>query len=250
MIEMFFNDINEIKYDVAFFTCQHCFISQSFDNKNELKNYVLNIHQFGIRFFEIIRRLQQTNNDEHTKKHVYNFFSLSFMRYAIIQTSIFDWNFTSCLNINENVFLCDSNFVFRDRDVYNFVKRVKFIIIIEIVDMKILNKYIEKKVLLNFNKIFVIIKIYLIKDFQFDLIIDMNVLMLWTKPYHWLNKRETGRVCLRAWHRNVNILAEQSASYPSTIIIIKTTSTCSSAFCSLQHDSSINSMPIMFSSHT
>ena len=59
--------------------------------------------------------------------------------------------------------------------------------------------------------------------------------LLWTKSYHWLNKRETNRVCLRTWHRNVNILAEQSASYSSTIIIIKTTSTCSPAFCPLQN---------------
>ena len=80
------------------------------------------------------------------------------------------------MNIDENVFLCDSSFVLRDRDVYDFVKRAKLIIIIEVVDMRILNKYIEKKMLLNFNKISVIIKVYLIKSFQFDFIIDMNVL--------------------------------------------------------------------------
>ena len=90
MIDVFFNDINVIKYDVVFFTCQHCFISQLFDNKNELKDYVLNIYQFDIRFFEVVRRLQQTSKNEHAKKHVYNFFSLFFMNYAIIQASIFD----------------------------------------------------------------------------------------------------------------------------------------------------------------
>ena len=42
--------------------------------------------------------------------------------------------------------------------------------------MKVLNKYIEKKMLLNFNKILVTIKVYLIKNLQFDFIIDMNVL--------------------------------------------------------------------------
>ena len=63
MIDVFFNNINEIKYDVVFFTCQHCFISQSFDNKNESRNHMLNIHQFDIRFFEVIRRLQQTNKN-------------------------------------------------------------------------------------------------------------------------------------------------------------------------------------------
>ena len=36
------------------------------------------------------------------------------------------------MNIDENVFLYNRNFVFRDRDVYNFVKRIKFIIVIEI----------------------------------------------------------------------------------------------------------------------
>ena len=42
--------------------------------------------------------------------------------------------------------------------------------------MRVLNKYIEKKMLLNFNKVFVTMKVYLIKSFQFDFIIDINVL--------------------------------------------------------------------------
>ena len=66
--------------------------------------------------------------------------------------------------------------MFRDRDVYDFVKRVRSIIIIEVVDMRVLNKYIEKKMLLNSNKIFVIVKVYLVESFQSDFIIDMNVL--------------------------------------------------------------------------
>ena len=90
MTDVFFNDINEVKYDVAPLTCQHCPTPQSFDNRNELRNHVLNIHQFDIRSPEAIRRLQQTNKNEHAKKHVYNFSPPSFMSYATIQTSIFD----------------------------------------------------------------------------------------------------------------------------------------------------------------
>ena len=44
MAGVFFNDINEVKYGVAFFTCQHCSTSQSFGNKNELRDHVLNIY--------------------------------------------------------------------------------------------------------------------------------------------------------------------------------------------------------------
>ena len=92
---------------------------------------MFDIHQFDIRFLQIIRWLQQINKNEHAKKHVYNFFHF-FINYVIIQISIFDWKLTLCLNIDENVFLYNRNFVFRDRDVYNFVKRIKFIIVIEI----------------------------------------------------------------------------------------------------------------------
>ena len=87
MIEFFFNNSNDTKYNVSFFTCQYCFISRSFDNKNELKNHVLNYYHVDIRFFEIIRRFQKSNHNEHAKKHVYFFL---FMNYAIIQISIFD----------------------------------------------------------------------------------------------------------------------------------------------------------------
>ena len=79
------------------------------------------------------------------------------------------------MNTNENVFLCDRDFLF-NRNINDFVHRFKFIIIIKIVDIQICDKYINTKVLLNLNKISVQIKTYLINNFQSSFIINMNVL--------------------------------------------------------------------------
>ena len=134
--------------------------------------FINSIYAFSKSYDDYNRRTRTS-----MRKNMFTiFFSSFFMGYVTIQISIFDWELTSCLNTDENVFLCDSSFVFRDRDVYDFVKRTRLIIIIEVVDMKVLNKYIEKKMLLNFNKVFVIIKAYLVEGLQFDFIIDMNVL--------------------------------------------------------------------------
>ena len=111
------------------------------------------------------------------RKNMYITFFLSFfMNYATIQILFFDYNFTFCLNIDENVFLCDQSLLSFNQNYSNFVHRIKFITIIKVANMQILNQYINQKMLLNFNKISVFIKIYLINNLQFDLIINMNVL--------------------------------------------------------------------------
>ena len=54
--------------------------------------------------------------------------------------------------------------------------RTKSIIVIEIVDQQICDEYIEQKVLIEFNKFSLRVKIYLIQNFQSNLIIDINIL--------------------------------------------------------------------------
>ena len=106
---MFFNNNNQFKYDLTSFICQQSSCSRLFDNVMKLRNYVLNYYDVDIESVEFKYHMHKINNDEHAQKHVYNFFSFFFMSYATIQNSIFDWNLTSCLNINENVFLCQAS---------------------------------------------------------------------------------------------------------------------------------------------
>ena len=105
-----------------------------------------------------------------------NFFSSSSINYTTIQTLIFDYNLILCLNINENVLLCNCILLFLYVNQLSLVRRTKFIIIAKVAGMQILDQYIEYNVLLDLNRIPVSIKVYLINELQFDLIINMNVL--------------------------------------------------------------------------
>ena len=128
------------------------------------------------RAIESRYRTKNVEYKQHAKKHVYNFFFSIFMSYVMIQTSIFDFDLTSCLNIDENVSLCDRSFLSKNRDRYDLVHFIKFITIIDVVDMQIFDQYIEQKMLLNSNKVFIQIKTYFVNSFQFDFIIKTNVL--------------------------------------------------------------------------
>ena len=141
-----------------------------------MRDYVLNYYDVNTRFVELKYRNKKIKYIQHAKKHIYNFVSSFFMNYAIIQISIFDFDLKLCLNIEKNVSLYDRSLLSQNRNYYNLDHRIKFITIIEVVDIQILNQYIKQKMLLNFNKISVFVKIYLINNFQFDLIINMNVL--------------------------------------------------------------------------
>ena len=147
-----------------------------FDNFVELRNYVLNYYEVNTRAIESRYRTKNVEYKQHAKKHVYNFFFSIFMSYVMIQTSIFDFDLTSCLNIDENVFLCDRNLLSKNRNRYDFVHSIKFITIIDVVEMQIFDQYIKQKMLLNSNKILIQIKTYFVNDFQLDFIINTNVL--------------------------------------------------------------------------
>ena len=175
MIEIFFNNSNEFKYDLTSYICQQTSCVQSFDNVIKLRDYVFEYHDVNINFAKSKYRIRNVNYITHAKKHVYNYSSFFFMNYAMISTFLFDRKITSCLNTNENVFLCDRDFLF-NRNIYDFVHDFKFIIIIEIIDIQICDEYIDTKVLLNSNKILIQMKIYLIDNFQSGFIININVL--------------------------------------------------------------------------
>ena len=176
MTEVYFNDNNQSKYDFAFYICQQNHNIMIFDNSIELRDHVLDYHDVNTRFVELKYRNNETKYIQHAKKHVYNFASSFFMSYAMIKVSIFDFELTFCLNTDENVFLCDRSLLSQNRNHYDLVHRTKFITIIEIANMQMLNQYIEQKILLSLKKIFVLVKVYIINDLQSNLIIDMNVL--------------------------------------------------------------------------
>ena len=79
------------------------------------------------------------------------------------------------MNTNESVFLCDRDFLF-NRNIYDLVHRFKLIIITEVAGIQVCDEYIDTKVLLNLNKIFIRMKAYLVDNFQSSFIININVL--------------------------------------------------------------------------
>ena len=165
MTDVFLNDYNQFKYDLASYTCQQNHDIMIFDNSIELRNHVLDYHDVDTRSVESKYYTRKINYIQHAEKHVYNFFSLFFMSYAMIQISIFDMNFKSCLNIDEDVSLCDRNLLSFNQNHSDLVHIAKFITITEVASMQILNQYIEHDVLLNLNKISISIKIYLMNNF-------------------------------------------------------------------------------------
>ena len=66
---------------------------------------------------------------------MYNFFSLLFINYAIIQTSIFDFDFTLYLNIDEKVFLYNRTLLFLYINYLSLIRRIKFITITKVANM-------------------------------------------------------------------------------------------------------------------
>ena len=89
MIEVFFNNNNEFKYDLISYICQQTSCVQSFDNVIKLRDYVLEYHNVNINFVDFKYHIQNVNYIAHAKKHVYNYFSLFFMNYVMISTFIF-----------------------------------------------------------------------------------------------------------------------------------------------------------------
>lgn len=158
------------------YICEKHDTIMSFNNFEKLRVHVLKYHEIDIRSKIFKNRFRDVNDCQHARKHVYNFTLSSFTNYAKIKISIFDTNFTSCLNINENVSLCDRSFLSSYENQYDLIHNIKSITIINVTKKQILNQYIEQQILLNFNKIFVQIKIYLIDNLKSNLIIDINVL--------------------------------------------------------------------------
>ena len=90
MIDVYFNEHDELKYDLTSYICEHYCIVQIFDNNDELREHVLHYHDFDTRFIDVKNKFQNHNYVKHVEKHVYNYFSKIFFEYNIIETKIFD----------------------------------------------------------------------------------------------------------------------------------------------------------------
>ena len=89
MTEVFFNNSDELKYDLALYICQQTSCAQSFDNVIELRDYVFEYYDVNTNFVEPKYRIQNVNYIAHAEKHVYNYSSSFFMSYAMILASLF-----------------------------------------------------------------------------------------------------------------------------------------------------------------
>ena len=90
MIDVFFNNNNEFKYDLSFYICKHCFTFYSFDNFEKFRDYVIEYHDYDIRVAKFKYRSQNEKYVRHARENVYNYSSKSSYDYVIVQISIFD----------------------------------------------------------------------------------------------------------------------------------------------------------------
>ena len=49
MINVFFNDNNEFKYDLSFYICKHCLTFYLFDNFEKFRDHVIEYYDNNIR---------------------------------------------------------------------------------------------------------------------------------------------------------------------------------------------------------
>ena len=90
MIDVFFNDNNEFKYDLSFYICKHYFTFHLFDNFEKFRDHDIEYHDYDIRFAKFKHRLQNEKYIRYARENVYNYSSKSSYDYVIVQISIFD----------------------------------------------------------------------------------------------------------------------------------------------------------------
>ena len=175
MAGVYFNDYAMLKYGLASYTCGQNHDIMIFGNSVELRDHVLDYHGVDTRFAGLKYRNREANYIQHAEEHVYNFSSSFFMGYAMIQASLFNVDFTSCLDTGGGVFLCDRGLL-SNGNIYGLVHIIKSITITGVAGMQVLDQYIEQDVLLGPNRIPISMKAYLVNNLQFGLIIGMDVL--------------------------------------------------------------------------
>ena len=114
---------------------------------------------------------------KHADAYIYNFVSTISFEYVNVKVSVFNYNLTACLDIDDEVTFMNRSLLLINTNLYDIVHCTQSIIVIEITSKQITDEYMKRKVQLRSDKkITLHIKIYLINRFQLELIIDMNTL--------------------------------------------------------------------------
>ena len=90
MINVFFNDNNEFKYDLLFYIYKHCLTFYLFDNFEKLRDHAIEYYDYDIRVAKSKHCSQNEKYVRHARENVYNYSSKSSYDYVIVQISIFD----------------------------------------------------------------------------------------------------------------------------------------------------------------
>ena len=175
MIDSYFNEHSESRYDLASYICDHCFKHYFFDNANELRKHVLKYHSVDIRFNVFKMQIRDLNNAQHAEKHVYNYASSNSFDYITVEIEIFDLNLSLCIDSNEVVNLLNKSVFFRD-NLYDIVHNALSIIITDVSKRQITSQMIKIDVGLSLNKISLKMTVYLMKNLSSELIIINDVL--------------------------------------------------------------------------
>ena len=175
MINSYLSKNNEFRDDLIFYICDYCFKHQSFNNSNEFREHVLKYHDVDTKFNIFKMQLRDTNHVHHVEKHVYNYVSINSFDYIIVQINVFDLKLSFCIDFDKIINLLNKIVLFRN-NLYNIIHNAFSITIIDVIERQIINQMIKLDVELNFNKISLIITIYLMKNLFSKLIIINDVL--------------------------------------------------------------------------
>ena len=175
MIDSYFNEHSELRYDLASYICDHCSKHYFFNNANELRKHVLEYHSVDIRFNVFKMQIRDLNNAQHAEKHVYNYASSNSFDYTTVEVEIFDLNLSLCIDSDEAVSLLNKFVLFRG-NLYDIVHNALSIIITNVSKRQIASQMIKIDVELSFNKIPLKMIVYLVKNLFSELIIVNDVL--------------------------------------------------------------------------
>ena len=175
MMNSYFNEHEESRYDLALYICDHDHKSYSFDNVDELREHVLEYHDIDTKFNIFKMQIRDTNHVRHVEKHVYNYVSSNSFGYTTVQIEIFDLELSLCIDFDEAVNLLNKSVLLRN-NLYDIIHNAFSIIIIDVIERQVINQVIKLDVELSFNKISLKLTTYLMKNLLSELIIINDVL--------------------------------------------------------------------------
>ena len=175
MMNSYFNEHEESRYDLTLYICDHDHKLYSFDNVDELREHVLEYHDVDTRFNISKMQIRDTNHARHVEKHVYNYASSNSFDYTTVQVEIFDLELSFCIDFDGAVNLLN-RFVLLRNNLYDIIHNALSITITDVIERQVASQMIKLDVELNLNKIPLKMTAYLMKNLFSELIIVNDVL--------------------------------------------------------------------------